>query len=274
MHPLLQTMLLTVLVPVAVGGVALLLASWASPGRWRDGLAAAGLAAAWCTGMVATVRWPQWPPLQAADWQYYGVVVAGVLALVSPWWKKPLGGRWIAALVLASLFFVLLLHRLWHPPMVLWGPVLLGGAVLLNAIAVERVGRYIQATWTFFALTVFAVMVSSALMLGGSAMLGHAAGLLAAASGAMWVVSAIWRRQLGLAQTGFVVAILLGGLLAQGVLLSGMPRSVALLLSVAWWPAAVIAWLLRHGSGQVRAIIVTLLVLAPCIAALILLRAG
>jgi hypothetical protein len=274
MHPLLQTMLLTVFVPSVIAGAVLLVASWFPPGRWRDGLTASGLAAAWCTGMIATVRWPQWPPLQAADWQFYGVLTVGALALVSPWWKQSLRGRWLAGLVLASLFFVLLLHRLWHPPMLLWGPVLLGGGVLLSAVAVERVGRYIQATWTFFALTVFAVMVSTALMLGGSAMLGHAAGLLAAASGAMWVVSAIWRRQLGLAQTGFVVAILLGGLLAQGVLLSSMPRSAALLLSVAWWLAAVIAWLLRHGSGQVRAIIVTLLVLAPCIAALILLRAG
>lgn len=274
MHPLLQTMLLTVLVPVAVAGGWRLMVGWFSPGRWRDGLTAAGLAVAWCAGMVVTVRWPQWPPLQAADWQFYGVVLAGALALVSPWWKQPLGGRWIAALVLASLFFVLLLHRLWHPPMLLWGPVLLGGVVLLNAFAIERVGRYIQATWTFFVLTVFAVMVSTSLMLGGSAVLGHAAGLLAAACGAMWVVSAIWRRQLGLAQTGFVSSILLGGLLAQGVLLSGMPRSAAWLLALAWWPSAVAAWLLRHGTGQVRAIIVTLLVLAPCIAALVWLRAG
>lgn len=271
---MIQTMLLTVLVPAVIAGGWRLMVGWFSPGRWRDGLTAAGLAAAWCTGMVATVRWPQWPPSQAADWQFYGVLVAGFLALVSPWWKQPLRGRWLAGLVLSSLFFVLLLHRLWHPPMLLWGPVLLGVAVLLNAIAVERVGRYIQATWTFFVLTFFAVMVSTALMLGGSAVLGHAAGLLAAACGAMWVVSAIWRRQLGLAQTGFVVAILLGGLLAQSVLLSDMPRSAALLLTVAWWPAAVIAWLLRQGSGQVRAIIVALLVLAPCLAAVILLRAG
>lgn len=265
-------MLLTVLVPATIAGAVLLLASWFSPGRWRDGLTAGGLAAAWCAGVMATVRWPQWPPMQAADGQFYGVVTVGVLALVSPWWKQPLRGRWLAGLVLASLFFVLLLHRLWHPPMLLWGPVLLGGGVLLSAVAVERVGRYIQATWTFFALTTYAVLVITALMLGGSAVLGHAAGLLAAACGALWVVSWVWRRQLGLAQTGFVVSILLGGLLAQSVFLSEMPRHAALLLAMAWWPAAFVSWLLRHGSGQVRATIVTLMIVAPCIVALILLQ--
>jgi hypothetical protein len=274
MHPLLQTMLLTVLVPAAIAGAVLLLASWFSPGRWRDGLTAAGLAAAWCAGVMATVRWPQWPPMQAADGQFYGVVTVGVLALVSPWWKQPLRGRWLAGLVLASLFFVLLLHRLWHPPMLLWGPLLMGGGVLLSAVAIERVGRYNQAAWTFFALTVYAVMVSTALMLGGSATLGHKAGLLAAACGAMCVVSVVWRRQLCLAQTGLVAAVLLGGLLAQSVFLSEMPRPAALLLAMAWWPAAVASWLLRHGSGQVRAVIVTLMFIAPCVAALILLQRG
>ena len=48
MHPLIQTIVPTVLVPVAVCGVSVLAASVLPPGRWRGALVGAGAAAAWC----------------------------------------------------------------------------------------------------------------------------------------------------------------------------------------------------------------------------------
>jgi hypothetical protein len=275
MHPLIQTMVLTVLLPAVVGGAFMLAAALVSPGRWRNAMAALGLAAGWGLGVWWTVRVPHWPPGQAADWQFCAVAAAAMLALITPVWRTPFRWQWLAGFAFYALFFALLLQRilagLWPGPGAWIWPAGLAALALLNAAAVERVGHSVQAAWTFFGLTAFSVVLSAGLMLAGSAALGHTAGIMAAACGAMWLVAWALRRQLGMGQAGFVVVVIAGGLLAQGVHLAGLKPVAALLFAVGWPAAALAAWVLRHGSGKVRAVVVILLLLAPSAAGLALL---
>jgi hypothetical protein len=275
MHPLIQTMVLTVLLPAVAGGAFMLAAALVPPGRWRNTMAALGLAAGWGLGVWWTVRVPHWPPGQAADWQFYAVVAAAVLALITPAWRTPFRWQWLAGFVFYALFFALLLQRvlagLWPEQGVWIWPAGLAALALLNATAVERVGHSVQAAWTLFGLTAFSVVVSAGLTLAGSMALGHAAGILASAAGAMWVVAWVWRRQFSLGAVAFVATLIVGGLLAQGVLLAGLKPAVALLWSAGWPAAAAVAWLLRHRSGVVRGAVVSLLLLGPAVAVLVLL---
>ena len=275
MHPLIQTMVLTVLLPAVFGGAFMLAAALVPPGRWRNAMAALGLAAGWGLGVWWTVRVPHWPPGQAADWQFYAVVTAAVLALITPAWRIPFRWQWLAGFVFYALFFILLLQRvlagLWPGSGAWIWPAGLAALALLNAAAVERVGRSVQAAWTLFGLTAFSLVVSAGLTLAGSVALGHTAGILAATAGAMWVVAWVWRRQFSLGAVAFVATLIVGGLLAQGVLLAELNPAVALLWSASWPAAAVVAWLMRHRSGVVRGAVVSFLLLMPAVAALALL---
>jgi hypothetical protein len=261
MHPLMQTILLTVFVPSVVAGVFLLIATWVPPGRWRSGVVAAGLATAWCAGSWLAVRSPRWPALQAADWQFYAVAVAGVVALITSLWGLTRAWRWVAGFVFFSVFFAVLLQRvlagLWPGPGVFVWPLGLAALALVNAGAVRRIGHSVQAAWTFLAMLVFAVLMSAALTASGAASLGHGCGLLASACGGLLLISCVWRRQLDLAPAALVVAVIVGGLLVQGVFFAGLKPVAALLVGVAWPAAAAVAWLLRHGSGVFRAGFVT-----------------
>jgi len=267
MHPLFQTMVLTVLVPAASAALLMLGAVLAPPGHGRNAMAALGLAFGWCAGVWWAVRVPHWPPAQAADWQFYVVVVAAALVLAAPLWRGRWRWRWLAAFAFGIVFFAVLLQRVlagWWPGLGAWiWPAGLAGLAVANAAAVERVGHSVQAAWTLFGLTAFAVAVSVALALGGSAALGHMAGIMAAAGGAMWLVSWVFRRQVGFAAVAFVAALILGGLLAQGVLIAGLKPGAALLLAAGWPMAAAGAWVCRHGSGRVRATAVLGLLLLP-----------
>lgn len=257
MHPLLQTMLLTVAVPAAVAGGFVLAASGMPPGRWRSGLVAAGLAVAWCAGSWLAVRAPRWPAQQASDWQFYAVAVAGVVVLLTPFADVRRAWRWLAGFVFFALFFALLLQRmlagLWPEPGAFVWPLGLAALALINAGAVSRVGHSVQAAWTFFALIIFSSSAAALLALSGSASLGHSAGLLASACGGVWLVAALLRRQLEMGPTGFVAATIGAGLLAQGVLLSDLKPWAALLVACSWPAASMVSWLLRHRSGRVRA---------------------
>lgn len=266
MHPLIQTILLTVLVPATVAGCFALAASWLPPGRWRSGMVAAGLAAGWCAGSWLAVRVPRWPAMQAADWQFYAVAAAGVLALVGPIRNAARAWRWLAGFFFFAVFFALLLQRvlvgLWPGPGVLAWPLGLAAVSLLNAGAVERVGRSVQAAWTFFILVVFAVPLSALLTLSGAASIGHGVGLLASACGGSWLVAWGLRRQVDFGPVGFVVAVVLGGLIGQGVFFGGLGASSAGLAALAWPAATGSVWLVRQGSGKIRAGFATAVVAA------------
>ena len=257
MHPLIQTMLLTALVPSLVAGVFALTASWLPPGRWRSGVVAAGLAVAWCAGSWLAVRAPRWPAMQAADWQFYAVAAAGVIALITPFLDLKRAWSWLAGFVFFAVFFALLLQRmlagLWPGPGALVWPLGLAALALINAGAVSRVGHSVQAAWTFFALLVFSVFSSALLTLSGAVSLGHSAGLLASACGAVWLVSWALRRQVEMGPTGFVAATIGVCLLTQGVVLSDLKPWTALLVASSWPAASMVSWLLRHRSGRVRA---------------------
>jgi len=264
MHPLIQTMLLTALVPSLVAGVFALIASWVPPGRWRSGVVAAGLAVAWCAGSWLAVRAPRWPAMQAADWQFYAVAAAGVIALITPFLDLKRAWSWLAGFVFFAVFFALLLQRmlagLWPGPGALVWPLGLAGLALINAGAVSRVGHSVQAAWTFFALLVFSLFSSALLTLSGAVSLGHSAGLLASACGAVWVVSCALRRLVDLGLAAFVSSIILGGLLVQGLFFGGLPWPAALVMGVAWPAAAVTCFLTRHGAGVWRAAVATVLI--------------
>jgi hypothetical protein len=264
MHPLIQTMLLTALVPSLVAGFFALAASWVPPGRWRSGLVAAGLAVAWCAGSWLAVRAPRWPAMQAADWQFYAVASAGVIALITPFLNLKRAWSWLAGFVFFAVFFALLLQRmlagLWPGPGALVWPLGLAALALINAGAVSRVGHSVQAAWTFFALLVFSVFSSALLTLSGAVSLGHSAGLLASACGGVWLVSWALRRQVDLGLAAFVSSIILGGLLVQGLFFGGLPWPAALVMGVAWPAAAVLSFLTRHGAGVWRAAVATVLI--------------
>lgn len=276
MHPLLQTMVLTVLVPAVIAGVVLLLAAWVPPGRERNALVGLGLAGAWCVGVWVTVRSPLWPPGQAADWQFYGVVAAGLLAGVTLLWRWPWRWQWLAGGVFLVGFFALLLQRilsgLWPGPGAWAWPLGLGVLALLNAASISRVGHSVQGAWTFVALTGFSVLLSAGLALGGSAALGHAAGILAAACGAMWLVAWAFRRQIGFGPVALVFVVAAGGLLSQGILLAACRPMIGLVLAFSWPLAAVAASALRHGAGVVRAGVIFACVVGPGLVVTIVLR--
>lgn len=267
MHPLLQTILLTVLAPAAVAGSCVLLASLAAPGRWRSALIAAGVGAAWCVGVWLTVRAPGWPPKQASDWHFLAVVLVAAATLVTPWWRgvsvwRPLGGFvfWAAAFALVVRRF---LAGIW-PAAGAWIWSLGTGALaLLSAYAVGAVGHYVQAAVTLAGLVFFSVPASVVLTLAGAASLGHSAGIFASACGAAWLVSFLLRRQVDMYPVGWVAATVLGGILLQGVVFGGVRPASALLLAVAWPLAAAVAWLLRRGAGSWR-VAFTVGALAAC----------
>lgn len=259
MHPLLQTILVTVLAPAAVAAFFVLVSALAAPGRWRSALVACGLGVAWCTGVWLAVRAPRWPAGQAADWQFYAVVLAAGAVLVTPWWRGAAAPRAVAGWVFLAAFFAVMTHRflagLWPAAGAWLWPV--GGAALalLAAFAVGAVGRRVQAAVTTSGLMSFAVLCSAALVLGGSASLAHAAGSFAAACGAAWIVSWGLRRQVDMLPAGFVAAVIMGGLIMQGVIYAQLPPASALLLALAWPLAAGAAWLGRHGSGMSRVVL-------------------
>jgi hypothetical protein len=274
MHPLLQTILLTVLVPAMVAGCFALAASWLPPGRWRNGMVAAGLAAAWCAGSWLAVRVPRWPAMQAADWQFYAVAVAGAVASLTPVWGARRTWRWLAGFAFFLLFFMLLLQRvlagLWPGPGAFVWPAGLAALALVNTGAASRVGHSVQAAWTFFALLVFSVLTSALLALSGAASLAHGAGLMALACGGIWLVSWALRRQMDLGPGAFVAVVILGGLLVQGLFLSGLKGQAALVVGLVWPAAAGLAWLLRHRTGAFRATLIVVSVAGFCGLALIL----
>lgn len=265
-HPLLPNILLTALLPAAVAGFIAFVASWLPPGRWRSGFVALGLAIAWCAGSWLAVRVPRWPPAQAADWQFLAVALAGLLAFAAPLREAPRAWRWLASFFFFAVFFALLLQRilagLWPGPGAMVWPLGLGALALANAGAVARVGHSVQAAWTFFALVLFTVLVSALLALAGAASLGHGIGLLASACGGMWLVSWGLRRQVDLGPAAFVVTLICGGLLVQGLFFAGLKAQATLVVGLAWPVASGVAWLLRHASGVIRAGAVTAVVAA------------
>ncbi|MBE2180367.1 MAG: hypothetical protein IAE97_07835 [Chthoniobacterales bacterium] len=256
MHPLVQTIVPTVLVPAAVCGVSVLAASLLPPGRWRGALVGAGAAAAWCLGVWFAVRTPRWPPMQAADWQFYAVMVAGLVALVFPWGATTAWQRGMSGFVFFAVFFVLLAHRflagLWPGMAAMAWPAGLAAFALLNVWAVAGVARSVQAAATCGAIMVFSVLVSAGLALGGAATLGHSAGILAAAAGAAWVVSWTLRRQMDGLPAAFAATVVLGGLLGQGVLFGGLDPAAAIWFGAAWPVAAMATRVLRHCGGKLR----------------------
>lgn len=256
MHPLLQTILVTVLVPAAVAAFFVLVSALAAPGRWRSALVAGGLGAAWCTGVWLAVRAPRWPAVQAADWHFYAVVLAAGAVLVTPWWRGAAAPRAVAGWVFLAASFAVITHRflsgLWPAAGAWLWPVGAAALALLAAFAVGAVGRRVQAAVTASSLMSFAVFCSAALVLGGSASLAHAAGIFAAACGAAWVVSWALRRQVDMLPAGFVAAVILGGLILQGVVYAQLRPSSALVLALAWPLAAGVGWFGRHGSGASR----------------------
>jgi len=275
MHPLLQTILLTALLPAAVAGSCVFAASWLPPGRWRSGLIALGLALAWCAGAWLTVRAPRWPVAQAADWQFYAVAVAGIAAFLVPLREAERSWRWLAAFLFFALFFLLLLQRvlsgLWPGPGAVVWPLGLAALALVNAGAVERVGHSVQAAWTFLGLVVYAVFVSASLALSGAASLGHGVGLLASACGGMWLVSWGLRRQVDLGPVAFVASVIAGGLVVQGLFFAGLNASASLVMGLVWPVAAVAVRLLRHGSGVIRIwVLLVVLVVSLGVALLLL----
>jgi hypothetical protein len=256
MHPLIQTILLTVLAPAAVAGLCGLLSSLAAPGRWRSGLIAAGVGAAWCVGVWLTVRAPAWPPKQASDWHFLAVVLAMTSALVTPWWRGTSPWRPFAGFVFFAAAFAMMTRRflvgLWPGAGAWFWPLGSGALALASAYGVGAVGRYVQAAVTLAGLVVFAMPVSVVLTLAGAASLGHAAGVFASACGAAWLVAFMFRRQVDMHPTGWVAATVLGGLVLQGVVFGGVRPAAALLLALAWPLAAFVAWLLRRGAGSWR----------------------
>jgi len=256
MHPLLQTILVTVFAPAAVAGFFVLVSALAAPGRWRSALVACGLGVAWCTGVWLAVRAPRWPAVQATDWHFYAVVLAAGAVLVTPWWRGAAAPRAMAGWVFLSAVFAVMTHRflagLWPTAGAWLWPVGAGALALLAALAVGTVGRRVQAAVTASGLMSLAILSSAALVLGGSASLAHAAGIFAAASGAAWLVSWALRRQVDMLPAGFVAAVILGGLILQGVIYAQLRPASALLLALAWPLAAGVVWFGRHGSGASR----------------------
>lgn len=256
MHPLLQTISVTVLVPAAVAALLVLFSAVAAPGRWRSALVACGLGAAWCAGVWWAVRAPRWPAVQAADWHFYAVVLATAMVLITPWWRGAAAPRAIAGFVFLAVVFAVMTHRflagLWPAAGAWLWPAGCGLLALLAAYGIGVSGRRMQAAVTASGLMLFAVLCSAALVLGGSASLAHAAGIFAAASGAAWLVSLALRRQVDLLPTGWVAAVILGGLLLSGVAYAQLPLGAALLLGLTWPLAAVVTWLGRHGAGAFR----------------------
>ena len=256
-HPLLQTILLTVLVPAAVAGLFAFVAAGLPPGRWRSGMLAFGLALAWCVGWWLTVRAPRWPAVEAADWQFFAVAITGLWAFLSPLQEAPRPWRWLAGFAFFAVLFGLLLQRvltgLWPDLGALVWPLGLAALALVNIGAMARVGHSVQAAWTFFALMVFSVSASALLVLSGAASFGHGLGLMAAACGSIWLVSWCLRRQVDLAPVALVAVTIAGGLLVQGLFFAGLKAWPALLVALAWPAAAGAVWLLRQGSGTFRA---------------------
>lgn len=256
MHPWVQVLVPTVLVPVAVCGVFFLAASIAPPGRWRGALTGAGLAAAWCAGVWFAVRVPRWPPLQAADWQFCAVAAAGLLALSFPAVSTTAKRGGLAGFAFFAVFFTLLAWRflasLW-PGWAAWAwPAGLAALAVSNVWGVACVGRSVQMAAASFAVMMSGVLVSAGLAMGGSVALGHSAGILAAAAGGAWVVSWLLRRQSDPVPAAFVITVVLGGLLAQGVLFGGLNPAAAAWFGGAWPAAALVSRLARHTSGQLR----------------------
>lgn len=272
MHPLIHTIVPTVLVPVVVCGLSVLAAAVLPPGRWRGAVIGAGTAAAWCLGVWLAVRTPRWPPMQAADWQFYAVVIAGILALVFPWGSTTVWQRGAAGFVFFAAFFVLLAHRflvgLWPGLAAIAWPAGLAVLAVLNVWAVAGVARSVQAAATSCGIMIFSMLASAGLALGGAATLGHSAGILAAAAGAAWVVSWVWRRQMDSLPAAFAATVVLGGLLTQGVLFGGLNPVAALWFGAAWPAASLAARALRQGGGKLRVGFVMGVLAACCGAAL------
>ncbi len=271
MHPLLQTGLLTVLGPAVVAVLFLLAASLAAPGRWRSALAAVGLCVAWGVVVWWLVRAPGWPPLQASDWHFYGVALAAVAVLITPWWRGLVVWRLLAGFVFFAVLSGLIIQGftdgLWAGPKFWLGPAGVAVLAVLGAASVGTVGHFVQAAATFFLLMVFSLLCSVVLVLGGAASLGQGAIICAAACGGAGLVSLLIRRQVDLLPVGFVAATILGGLLLQGVVDGGLPGRAALVLALAWPVLAVVAWALRRGAGSWRVALTLLVLLLPGAAA-------
>jgi len=271
MHPLLQTVLVTVFVPAAVAAGFALVSTRVPPGRGRGAVLAWGLGAAWCAGLWLAVRAPRWPAVQASDWHFFAVAAASFAVLVTPWWRGGASRRWLAGFLFFAVFFAVMLHRylagLWPAPVAWLWPV--GGALLavVSAAAVGVSGRHVQAAATVAGVLFFAVLSSGALVMGGSASLAHASGILAAACGGGWVISLLLRRQVDMLPVGFVAAAICGGLLLQGVVYAQLPAWSALILALTWPAAAVVTWLARRIPGAWRVALFLVVVVVPSLAA-------
>lgn len=268
-----QIVLLGVLLPALLCGVSLLLLGRLGEDRRRSmGLATAiGLAAGYGAGQWIIIGWPDFPPIDVTHWLPYFAIAAAIIGIRESVWDSSAPLRWgIRALFCLAVVWLLLrpfLQNQWtafQGALWLFG---LGAFSLLLFWLLERLSEGTPSVAQPLVLIILASASSIVLVLSYSASLGQLAGCLAAALGAMTVLSFLISG-VRLAPGGVpVVTALLTGLWVCGYFYASIPASSGLLLGAS--PAA--DWiglrLSQQRPGWQSALIRAVAVSIPCVLA-------
>ncbi len=275
----LDLLIFVVVVPASIAAVTVAVAGWAGH---RIGAADAGRAAvavALGAGAIAAqigIAVPAFPPREVNDWLPWLVLAAMLLGLLESTHPSPAWARWENRLLLAILVLGVVLRPVLGPDwpatwrvvdgegglernlIVVWAnritpshlQWILGGGLILAVLVVwgnlEALAAGRSTAVLGPPLLVVAASISAALLLSGCIVFGRIGGGLAAALGAVWVLS-WWLPDRLLARGGSAVLVTAyAALLIDGHVYSFLPLSSAFLLAA----APLMAWLGFAGPAR------------------------
>ncbi len=259
MDPVFQSLAVSIGLPVLTAGIVLVLAAVVcgrqatfrtTAGINVNGAVAMGCGLGFVLAFYYANGWKGWPPKDTLQWLSVAVFPAILLGIVEGHTRFGVSKwRWLLrVLLLGGLLVTQLLPRYryqWkeEADAVLYTVVLLALWMVFYA-SLEGWLERLKAGWAAFALMVLASAVSVTLALSSSASLGQTTGMAAAAAGAVWFVTLIWRRSLAWKRGALAIfGMLLPALMLNGRFYSELKTDCALLLLA----SPVVGWLIGVG---------------------------
>jgi hypothetical protein len=252
MDPL-NLVLFVVVVPALVAAITAMVIGFAARRLGFAGAGQAAVALALGAGTLVAqfaVAWPHVPPIEVTDrlpWLVGVVMLLGLLESIAP---SPAWARWENRVLVGILVLALVLGPVLGPEwpsrrdLAVEGGLVLG--ILFAWTSLEGLATHRSTAVLGPALLVVAESTAAALLLSGSVVLGRVGGGLAAALGAVWVLS-WWLPDQSLSRGGTpVLTATIAALLIVGVVYSGLGLAPAILLAAA--PLA--AWLGFAGPAR------------------------
>jgi hypothetical protein len=275
MEPL-NLVLFVVVVPALVAAVTTTVVGFSARRLGFAGAGQAAVALALGAGTLAAqfaVAWPHVPPIEVTDRLPWLVGVLMLLGLLESTHPSPAWARWENRVLVAILLLALVLGPVVGPEwpsrrdLAVEGGLVLG--ILCAWMSLEGLATGRSTAVLGPALLAVAGSTAAALLLSGSVVLGRVGGGLAAALGAVWVLS-WWLPELLLSRGGVpVLTATVAALLIVGCVYSSLPLAAAILLAA----ALLAAWLAFAGPARrlaawQSAILAAVLCLLPAAVAL------